>query len=86
MGDVQPGQNVIILSDVTESGLYIVLKVEGSEVELRRLNQIGLMPGMRLEVVSSPQQDMMVVKVGGARMALSRGTTKNVWVKFRKRI
>lgn len=85
MSDSIGEQSAVKLSKITEPGVYLVVKVEGAEPELRRFNQIGLMPGARLEVVSYPQDDMMVIKAGGGRMAVARGTTKNVWVRARQR-
>ncbi len=69
------------LSTITEPGLYVVTKTEGSPVELRRLDQIGLVPGMRVEILSCPQDGMMVLKVGGARLAIARGSGQSVWVR-----
>lgn len=84
MAESGANQQIATLSEVTETGMYLVVKTEGSAPELRRLQQIGLIPGMRVEVVWCPQDDMMVIKVGNGRLALARGATSNVWVRFRR--
>ena len=76
-------QYPINLSLLHRPGIYTVIKTEGTDPELRRLKQIGLIPGMRVEVSSCPSDGMMVLKVGGGRLALSRGAIGNVWVRFR---
>ena len=77
-------QQAINLSALHRPGIYMVTKTEGTDPELRRLNQIGLIPGMRVEAASCPSDGMMVLKIGGGRLALSRGAIGNVWVRFRK--
>lgn len=46
----------------------------------RRLCELGFIEGARIEVVNRARPDMLVVKVGGARMALARGIADSVWV------
>lgn len=84
MAESGANQQIAALSEVTETGMYLVVKTEGSAPELRRLQQIGLVPGMRMEVVGCPRDGMMIIKVGNGRLALARGATGNVWVRFRK--
>ena len=77
------GAPAINLSDVDEVGIYIVVNVKGSDAQIRRLNDIGLIPGMRFAVTSCSDNGMMVVKIGPGRIALARTTSETVWVKKR---
>lgn len=58
---------------------YMVEKVTGPEQ--RRLSEMGFVEGARLEVINRAQQGMLVVKVGGSRLALARGMADHVWVR-----
>ena len=71
------------LADVSEPGRYLVSDVLGDERQMRRLSDMGFAVGMTVAVVACPAEGMVVVKVSGGRMALSRGTTQNVLVKQR---
>lgn len=69
------------LSEVAASGSYLVENISGPEPQRLRLNEMGIIAGARLSVIASSNQGMLVVKVGGSRLALSRGNTENVWVR-----
>ncbi|MDR1744548.1 MAG: ferrous iron transport protein A [Planctomycetota bacterium] len=58
---------------------YSVDRVSGPDQ--RRLCEMGLIQGAIIQIVNRAQQDMMVVKVGGSRLALARGMADHVWVK-----
>lgn len=73
-----PETNLVPLTSST-ADVLTVQKIAGPEQ--RRLCELGFIEGARLEVVNRARRDMMVVKVGGARLALSRGIADSVWVK-----
>lgn len=56
-----------------------VQKIAGPEQ--RRLCELGFIEGAKIDVVNRTCRDMIVVKIGGARLALSRGIADSVWVK-----
>lgn len=62
----------------TSSDTVTVRKISGPEQ--RRLCELGFIEGAKLEVINRARRDMIVVKVGGARLALSRGVADSVWV------
>lgn len=73
----------VTLSKVNAAGRYRIEDVSGNERDRHRLHEMGFVAGAPLEVVSCYSADMLVVKLGGCRMALSRGTTENVRVRSR---
>lgn len=58
---------------------YMVDKVTGPEQ--RRLSEMGFVEGAQVQVVNRASGDMMVVKIGGCRLALARGMADHVFVK-----
>lgn len=58
---------------------YFVDRVNGPDK--RRLTELGLVEGAEVSVVNRSCNDMMVLKVGGSRLALARGMASHVWVK-----
>lgn len=56
-----------------------VARVTGPE--RRRLCEMGLVEGATITVVNKPHNDMMVVKIGGCRLALARGMSGCVMVR-----
>lgn len=69
------------LSTITSQGEYLVTNITGDEQHRHRLSEMGLIIGSTISVIASPSDNMTVVKIGGGRMALSSGTSENVWVK-----
>ncbi len=69
----------IPLASVVENGTYVVDRVAGPEQ--RRLCEMGLVEGAKVSVVNRSHGDMMVVRVGGCRLALARGMADCVLVK-----
>ncbi len=58
---------------------YLLDRVSGPE--RCRLSEMGLVEGTRIEVVNRAGRDMLVIRVGGSRLALARGMADCVWVK-----
>lgn len=58
---------------------FSVQRIAGPEQ--RRLCELGFVEGAQIEVVNRTRPDMLVVKVGGARLAMARGVADSVWVK-----
>jgi len=55
---------------------------KGSQAE-RRLFEIGIVPGARIELLSRhPFKGPLVLKIGGARIALGRKIASNIEVKL----
>lgn len=75
MGGVTP----VPLAAAPERKEYFVDRVSGPEQ--RRLSEMGLVEGAEISVVNRSQNGMLVVKLGGCRLALARGMADYVWVK-----
>ncbi len=67
------------LAAAPERASYLVDRVSGDD--RRRLCEMGLVEGARIQVVNRRTRDMIVVRVGGCRLALARGMADCVWVK-----
>ncbi len=69
----------VTLASAPQRSLYCVDRVSGPE--RRRLCEMGLIQGAAIQIVNRARRGMMVVKVGGSRLALARGMAEYVWVK-----
>ena len=58
---------------------YLIDRVGGPDQ--RRLCELGFVEGAEVSIINRASGDMLVVKVGGSRLALARGMADNVWVK-----
>ena len=67
------------LASAPQRSSYLIDRVSGPDQ--RRLCEMGLVEGAEIRIVNRAQRDMMVVKVGGSRLALARGMADHVWVK-----
>jgi Fe2+ transport system protein FeoA len=67
------------LASAPRRGSYLLDRVSGPEQ--RRLSEMGLVEGARIDVVNRGGRDMLVIRVGGSRLALARGMADCVWVK-----
>lgn len=66
------------LATAPERDTYRIDRVSGPEQ--RRLCELGLVEGQEISIVNRSRNNMMVVKVGGCRLALARGMADHVWV------
>lgn len=73
------GELSLPLARAQERDSYFIDKVSGPEQ--RRLCELGLVEGAEISVVNRSRHGMLVVKVGGCRLALARGMADYVWVK-----
>lgn len=71
-------EQAVPLSDA-RAGKYLVEAVTGPEQ--RRLSELGIVSGAPMTVLSCSGRNMLVVKIGGSRLALSRGSTDSILVR-----
>lgn len=69
----------VTLAEASERSEYRIDRVSGPDQ--RRLCELGLVEGQAVTVVNKAQRGVLVVKVGGSRLALARGMADHVWVK-----
>lgn len=74
-GDIAP----VSLASAPVRPSYMVDSVTGPEQ--RRLCEMGFVEGAQVSVVNRTREGMLVVKVGGSRLALARGMADYVFVK-----
>lgn len=67
------------LAVAPERNTYFIERVSGPEKS--RLSELGLVEGSEISVVNRSNPGMLVVRVGGCRLALARGMADHVWVK-----
>lgn len=77
-----PGHSLkpMTLSQASPGESYYVESVSGPEQQRLRLSEMGVISGASVSVVTSANRGMLVVKVGGSRLALSQSMTEHVWV------
>lgn len=73
------GVTPVPLANAAERTKYFIDRVSGPEQ--RRLSEMGLVEGAGVSIVNRSRRDMVVIKVGGCRLALARGMADHVWVK-----
>lgn len=73
------GISPVPLATAPQRSSYLIDRVSGPDQ--RRLSEMGLVEGAEVQVVNRGCRDMLVVKVGGCRLALARGMADCVWVK-----
>lgn len=71
--------NAAPLTSTTGNSTFAIQKIAGPDQ--RRLCELGFVEGSKIEVINRARPDMMVVRVGGARIALARGIADSIWVK-----
>ena len=67
------------LAKAPAKGAYRIDRVSGPDQ--RRLCEMGLVEGQEISIINRPGHGMLVVKVGGARLALAGDMAECVWVK-----
>lgn len=73
------GVSAMPLAVAPERDAYCIERVSGPEQ--RRLSEMGLVEGQEISVVNRARHGMMVVRVGGSKLAIARGMADHVWVK-----
>ncbi len=67
------------LAQASERDSFMVDRVSGPEQ--RRLCELGLVEGARVQVLNRTRGGMVVIKVGGSRLGMASGMADCVWVK-----
>lgn len=70
----------VSLMQAAPGGSYYVESVSGPDAQRHRMGEMGIVAGAPVSVVACTREGMLVVKVGGSRLALSKGMTENIWV------
>jgi len=65
--------------DVGEKG--VVVRIVGGMTACRRLNELGLVPGTKIEMVNKINSGPVMIRVKGSKLALGRGMATKVYIK-----
>ncbi|MBI4467837.1 MAG: ferrous iron transport protein A [Acidobacteria bacterium] len=69
------------LIDVLHRKAYRIVRLDGPELDCRRLLDLGLTPGEAISVVqATPLGDPLIVAIRGTRLALRRREAAWIWV------
>jgi ferrous iron transport protein A len=71
----------IISLDMVREGSRVIVVEVGSYGWSRRLYQMGIVPGSKLEVVFNKGVGPVVVRVGDTEVSIGRGIAKKILVK-----
>lgn len=64
-----------------KSGQSVLLKsIKREEKIVRKLNEMGLTPGVKINVVSKVRGSAFIINVRGSRLILGKDLTKNIFV------
>ncbi|MFW6132957.1 MAG: FeoA family protein [Planctomycetota bacterium] len=79
-GRGQSDPPVLPLSDVLTGQEVVLAEITGGRGFRHRLTEMGLTPGIRLEVVNRGRPGPMIISVKGTRLMLGRGAAHRVLV------
>lgn len=71
----------VALTQAQPGDSYHVENVSGPEQQRLRLNELGIVSGADVSILSSPGKGALVIRIGGARVALTREMCEHIWVK-----
>jgi len=57
-----------------------VLKISGGRGLVQRLTEMGLYPGVEIEIISDGHRGPFIIGVGGSRLGLGFGMIKKIFV------
>ncbi|MGC9778165.1 MAG: ferrous iron transport protein A [Candidatus Heimdallarchaeota archaeon] len=58
----------------------IVGKIVGGRTACKRLNELGLIPGVEVEMINKIVSGPVMIKVKGSKLALGRGLASKVYI------
>ena len=68
------------LSDMPEGSLGIVIDIIGGRGRIRKLMELGIVPGSRVMVIRNPPYGPIIIKTRGYNLAIGRGLAESVYV------
>lgn len=70
----------ISLIDMSLGKTAIVYQIVGGHGACKRLNELGLIPGAKVELVNRINSGPVMIRVKGSKLALGRGLARKVMV------
>jgi len=59
----------------------IVIDIKGGRGRLRKLMELGIVPGTRIVVIKNPPYGPLIIKTMGYNLAIGRGLAESIYVK-----
>lgn len=72
--------NTISIIDLPLGKSAIVYQIKSGHTACKRLNELGLIPGVRVELVNRITSGPVMIRVKGSKLALGRGLARKVMV------
>jgi ferrous iron transport protein A len=78
--DLTDSMHTVSLLDLQMGEEGIVKKISGGYGACKRLNELGLVPNVRVEMVNKINSGPVMIRVKGSKLALGRGLAMKVLV------
>lgn len=75
-----PNRPSKLLLDLKIGRKGIVVKIVGGRTACKRLHELGLIPGVEVEMVNKIASGPVMIRVKGSKLALGRGLATKVYV------
>ncbi len=68
------------LSEMPEGSFGVVIDIIGGRGRIRKLMELGVVPGVRIMVIRNPPYGPIIIKARGYNLAIGRGLAESVYV------
>ena len=80
LDDSRLEKKAISLTDLPLGKVGIVFQIDSGHGACKRLNELGIIPGARIELVNKITSGPVMIRVKGSKLALGRGLARKVKV------
>lgn len=80
LDDNSSEKKAISLTELPLGKIAIVFQITSGQGACKRLNELGLIPGARVELVNRISSGPVMIRVKGSKLALGRGLARKVKV------
>lgn len=70
------------LVDAPDGAMGTVIDVAGGRGRIRKLLELGIVPGVRIVVIKNPPYGPIIVKARGYNLAIGRGLAESVLIEI----
>ena len=80
LDDASLERKAISLVDLTLGKTAVIFQIKSGRAACKRLNELGLIPGVMIELVNRITSGPVMIRVKGSKLALGRGLAQKVMV------
>ena len=80
LNDSSLEKKAISLIELPLGKIAIIFQIKSGHAACKRLNELGLIPGVRVELVNRITSGPVMIRVKGSKLALGRGLAQKVMV------